>query len=104
MALKFRCVCGRKLSAPESAVGRRGRCPECGDIFVVPSAQALEPEPIKFAAADAPEPQYSAAGGVSGDGGDPDFERGEIPLAAPATAEPRPFRTSGTVFPQPVKP
>ncbi len=38
MAIEFRCGCGRALTAPESAAGRRGRCPGCGAIFAVPAA------------------------------------------------------------------
>ena len=44
--LRFRCDCGRALSAPESAAGRRGRCPACGTVFTVPAAVVAEPTPV----------------------------------------------------------
>ncbi|HEV3344635.1 MAG TPA: biopolymer transporter ExbD [Pirellulales bacterium] len=37
--------CGKKLTAPAERAGKRGRCPSCGEIFVVPSAEAAAPAP-----------------------------------------------------------
>ena len=36
MAIKFRCVCGKKLAAPDGTVGKRARCPTCGHVTRVP--------------------------------------------------------------------
>jgi hypothetical protein len=36
MALKLKCRCGEQLTAPESAVGKRGKCSKCGMVFVIP--------------------------------------------------------------------
>jgi hypothetical protein len=40
MALKLQCRCGQKLSVPESAIGKRGKCPKCGASFVTPAPKA----------------------------------------------------------------
>jgi len=36
MAIKFRCVCGKKLSAPDGTAGKKARCPTCGHVMQVP--------------------------------------------------------------------
>lgn len=37
MALKLKCPCGERLTAPESAAGKRGKCGKCGQRFIIPS-------------------------------------------------------------------
>jgi DNA-directed RNA polymerase subunit RPC12/RpoP len=40
--IKFKCKsCGQKLSVPESRAGKKGRCPKCKNIIVVPKAPTL---------------------------------------------------------------
>ncbi len=41
MPLKLKCRCGEKLSAPESAAGKKGKCPKCGMTFVIPGGPAV---------------------------------------------------------------
>lgn len=41
MPLKLKCRCGEKLSAPESAAGKKGKCPKCGMKFVIPGGPAV---------------------------------------------------------------
>jgi len=41
--VRFRCACGKKLSAPRSAVGQNGACPACGAKVVVPPPAAAAP-------------------------------------------------------------
>ena len=37
MAIKVECpACGKRLSAPDSAAGKRAKCPTCGAVVVVP--------------------------------------------------------------------
>jgi phage FluMu protein Com len=37
------CVfCGKKLEAPDNAIGKRGKCPRCGEIFDI---QSFDPVP-----------------------------------------------------------
>ncbi len=38
MAIVFQCKCGRPLRANLEAVGKRTRCPGCGQILIIPSA------------------------------------------------------------------
>ncbi len=39
MAIEWRCGCGKLLKAPEAAVGKRARCPQCGSISHVPAPE-----------------------------------------------------------------
>lgn len=45
MPIRFRCSCGKKLGVGDHLAGRRGRCPDCGAIFTVPSAGSPPPPP-----------------------------------------------------------
>lgn len=38
MAIVFQCTCGRPLRANLEAVGKRTKCPGCGQILTIPSA------------------------------------------------------------------
>lgn len=42
MAIKFKCDCGKALSAREIYAGRRVRCPECGKKVTVPEPEEAE--------------------------------------------------------------
>src|SRR4051812_8707298 len=46
------CQCGKKLKAPASAVGRKAKCPNCGNILTIALPQ--QPKPI------APKPEPDA--------------------------------------------
>jgi predicted RNA-binding Zn-ribbon protein involved in translation (DUF1610 family) len=60
MPIKIPCVsCGRTLSAPDSAAGKRARCPSCGTVQQLPAAaepDVLEPEAVPEPGAYAPPP------------------------------------------------
>ncbi|MEW6359552.1 MAG: PH domain-containing protein [Planctomycetota bacterium] len=45
MAIKFKCDCGKPLSARVVYAGRRVRCPECGKKVRVPEPEEVEGEP-----------------------------------------------------------
>jgi CheY-like chemotaxis protein len=51
MAISFSCECGKILSAPDAGVGKKGRCPVCGRLVVVPKPP--EPPPQEKAAQQA---------------------------------------------------
>ena len=36
--IKFKCACGEPLWAEPQMAGKRGKCPKCGHVFVVPAA------------------------------------------------------------------
>ena len=39
--IRFNCKsCGQKFSVPESRAGKKGKCPKCRNIIVVPEIQA----------------------------------------------------------------
>lgn len=37
---RFKCPCGKILSVPEAAAGKKAKCPGCGRLLRVPEAQA----------------------------------------------------------------
>jgi hypothetical protein len=42
--IKFNCKkCGQKLSVPETHAGKKGKCPMCKNIIVVPEIQPIDP-------------------------------------------------------------
>jgi len=42
--IKFNCKsCGQKFSVPETSAGKKGKCPKCKNIVVVPKIQAASP-------------------------------------------------------------
>src|SRR3954452_9568460 len=100
MAISIKCPeCGRKLNAPDSAAGRRGRCPHCKGIVTLPAAatqdDVLEAEPVSGGLRAGPEddigiapPAMPAGGGGGGRRAAPmpvqDAFDDEIPLAPPA--------------------
>ncbi len=46
MAIKFNCGgCDKRLGVADHLAGKRGKCPECGNIFTVPSAGSAPPPP-----------------------------------------------------------
>jgi len=59
------CPCGKKLKAPASAVGRKAKCPNCGNVLTItapPAAPAEEYDPLydlaeQAHASSATEPQ-----------------------------------------------
>ncbi len=42
MALKLKCPRGERLTAPETAAGKRGRCSKCGHTFTIPDPKAID--------------------------------------------------------------
>lgn len=54
MTIEITCQCGKVLHAPESAIGRKGRCKGCGTVIEI---VAPEPEPdIRLEEPDEPAP------------------------------------------------
>lgn len=45
MSIRVRCACGKALVAPESAAGKRLKCPGCAQPVLVPEADLLSEEP-----------------------------------------------------------
>jgi hypothetical protein len=38
LSITFACDCGRTINAPDTAAGKKARCPGCGDLIKVPDA------------------------------------------------------------------
>lgn len=114
MAIKLKCPCGERLSAPESAVGKRGKCSKCGMTFIIPGPKAATPAASTSAAPSKPAPKPAD---------DPDFglpdlgedlsdlgdDFGDLlddalnePSPAPSTSETNPFASpTATTAPSP---
>lgn len=46
MPIKFNCSsCGKRLGVSDNLAGRRGRCPQCKALFVVPTVTSTSPPP-----------------------------------------------------------
>lgn len=58
MSIPFTCAnpeCGKSLSAPDTAAGKKVRCPQCGSVCEIPAARPAGGSPFAVAG-QAPEP------------------------------------------------
>jgi DNA-directed RNA polymerase subunit RPC12/RpoP len=56
MSIKFHCEhCGKRIDAPDTAGGKRGKCPACHNKIYVPQMDAEEDEELKLAPIDETE-------------------------------------------------
>ncbi len=63
MPIQITCgACGRRLSAPDSAAGIRGKCPNCEEVLSIPGAQTLDLPPANL---DSPDRQGIAVDGLT---------------------------------------
>ena len=47
--ISVQCACGKKLKAPASAVGRKAKCPACGNVLTIeppPPPPPAEDDPL----------------------------------------------------------
>ncbi len=42
MSIEFRCSCGKLVKAPASAAGKKGRCPQCQAVVVIPAQTSAQ--------------------------------------------------------------
>ena len=35
--IRFNCVCGKKIKVPNSYAGKKGRCPKCREVLIIPA-------------------------------------------------------------------
>lgn len=62
MTLKMTCACGKHISAPDAAAGKKGKCPGCGREIVLPASGGFEVTlPARVAAATAAPPVRAPA-------------------------------------------
>ena len=59
--IKFSCKnCGQRFNVPESHAGKKGKCPKCKNIIIIPKYKTTEPEvPIARATDDKTKPEKS---------------------------------------------
>lgn len=70
MPISVECpACGKRLKAPDSAVGKRAPCPQCGGTIEIPAA-------TEFAGIEDPQPPSIPAGGPQ------DFDSALTPSAS----------------------
>jgi len=72
--------CGKKLKAPDSAAGKRAKCPGCGNPVQLPKAPVLEAEEV--AAEEGGDDEFGLQNFNEGDayGGPAEDERRPCPL------------------------
>ena len=89
MPIKMNCPsCGKTLSAPDAAAGKKAKCPACGQVMTVPEV-VHEAEPVGVGGAAPPvglAPTSGGAGGPlrQGRGRQPCPECGEMIVAGAA--------------------
>lgn len=87
MSIHFSCRCGRRISAPETAVGRKGRCPACGQAMVVPARSEVAPATPAVPAAPAAPPPLPATPPALPTAAPPELPQA-VPAARPMAATP----------------
>ena len=57
MPILFACGnCGKKIKAPDTAAGKKTKCPDCGEVVVVPSQVRRAAPPVEEEEEDRPAP------------------------------------------------
>lgn len=46
MTIPVQCTCGKALNAPDSAAGKKGKCPACGKTLLIPNAVQTTPSDL----------------------------------------------------------
>jgi hypothetical protein len=94
MPISMKCPqCGKKLNAPDSAAGKRARCPHCKTIVTLPEAAAPPPDELLDAEPMQEQPQDEY--GIAPSGGTPpaappmgddfgEYDMAPDPVAPPA--------------------
>lgn len=72
--------CTKPLKVPDHAAGKKGKCPNCGNVVAIPNGQAVQPAAARAAAV---APTYPAAAAPGGTGMRPSAAAGSV--AAPGT-------------------
>lgn len=68
MAIKFRCVCGRILAVADKFAGKKGKCPSCNRLLLIPTPQSTpDSKPTLEESAPKPAPQEEAIAAQAGD-------------------------------------
>ena len=100
MAIEFRCTkCNKLLRTADDTAGKHAKCPECGEILVIPAAGVSAPPPMPTPAAGAggfpPPPPSGPTGGSP-------FGAGEQPQYQPDTGNP--YQSPSPYAPLPAAP
>jgi hypothetical protein len=88
MPITFQCGCGKKIQAPDTAAGKSGKCPGCGNKITIPQPVAAAPvraAAVRAVAVRAAAPVYDA---------EPISQPPEVPAAGAASAS-GPLRAVG---------
>ena len=61
MSIRFRCECGKKLSAPDGSEGKKAKCPSCHQVTRIPESGPAEvEEAIVLEEDEAEEPEVKS--------------------------------------------
>lgn len=58
MSIRFSCACGKAFHLKDELAGKKGKCPQCGEVLNIPHPPAPADEPVEFDLAPLP-PQIS---------------------------------------------
>ncbi len=93
MPISCQCpACGKRLKAPDSAAGKRARCPQCGEPVPIPAERVYDAEEVV-------EEGEGGAEGVSDDEYGFQNVKEEEGIAGPAEPERRPCPMCGEMIP-----
>lgn len=77
MPISLSCSCGKALRVPDSAAGKKAKCPACAAVLEVPAPAPAEPEPepvfevVEPPVPTGPPPAYPGRGTHPDDEDDP---------------------------------
>ncbi len=87
-SIRFRCECGKEFSVPDTLAGKKGRCPSCGSIVIIPAVPSA-PEGSQQEASPGARPDR-----VPGDGPTPVIVPSPLASGA-AIPHPPPYGAAG---------
>ena len=97
MAIEFRCTkCNKLLRTADDTSGKHAKCPECGEVLVIPAGGASAPPPPAAGAGGFPPPPPSGPAGGS------PFDTGPQPQYQPDTGNP--YQSPSPYAPLPTMP
>ena len=96
--ISVQCPCGKRLKAPASAVGRKAKCPKCGNVLTVAAPKPAAREEMDDALYDLAADAQSAAAAAP-----PPIAPPPLLPSRPAAARPAATARVGTAFPPAVQ-
>ena len=57
MTIECQCFCGARYSVTDEHAGKRGQCPKCGNLIMIPTGRSEDAELVELAEMHKPAPQ-----------------------------------------------